>query len=87
MRETLFRFWGSHRMKHLGTKILKTKRLLLRSFALADAEAMYRGRASDPEETWFLTWPAHASPEVSAKVLAEERRERGANSLENFAEE
>ena len=48
---------------------------------------MYRGRASDPEVTWFLTWPAHASPEVSAKVLAEERRERGANSLENFAEE
>ncbi len=74
-------------MEHLGTKILKTERLLLRSFALADAEAMYRGRASDPEVTRFLTWTAHASPEVSAKVLAEERREREANSLENFAKE
>jgi RimJ/RimL family protein N-acetyltransferase len=82
LRETLFRFWGARK-----TKVLKTERLLLRSFALADAEAMYRGWASDPEVTRFLTWPAHASPEVSAKVLAEERRERGANSLENFAEE
>ena len=74
-------------MKHLGTKILKTKRLLLRLFGLADAEAMYRGWASDPEVTRFLTWPTHSSTEVSAKVLSEERRERGANSLENFAEE
>ncbi len=82
MRETLFRFWGARK-----TKILKTEHLFLRPFELADAEAMYRGRASDPEVTWFLTWPAHASSEVSAKVLAEERRERGVNSLENFAKE
>lgn len=58
-------------MNHLGTKILKTNRLLLRPFALTDAEAMYRNWASDPEVTRFLTWPAHASPEVSARVLSD----------------
>ena len=62
-------------MEHLGTKILKTERLLLRSFALADAEAMYRGWASDPEVTRFLTWPAHASPEVSGGGAAGARGE------------
>ncbi|MDE7219680.1 MAG: GNAT family N-acetyltransferase [Oscillospiraceae bacterium] len=58
-------------MNHLGTKILKTDRLLLRPFELTDAEAMYRNWASDPEVTRFLTWPAHSSPEVSAKVLSD----------------
>ena len=58
-------------MNHLGTKILKTERLILRPFQLADAEAMFRNWASDPDVTRFLTWPAHASPEVSAKVLAD----------------
>ena len=58
-------------MNHLGTKILKTDRLLLRPFQLTDAEAMYRNWASDPDVTRFLTWPTHTSPEVSAKVLAD----------------
>ena len=60
-------------MNHLGTKILKTDRLLLRPFQLTDAEAMYRNWASDPDVTRFLTWPTHTSPEVSAKVLAGSR--------------
>lgn len=58
-------------MKHLGTKILETSRLILRRFTLADASAMYRNWASDPEVTKYLTWPAHNSVEVSRKVLQE----------------
>jgi ribosomal-protein-alanine N-acetyltransferase len=42
-------------MNHLGTKILKTERLILRPFQLADAEAMFRNWASDPDVTRFLT--------------------------------
>ncbi len=58
-------------MNHLGTQQLETERLILRPFVPADAEAMYRNWASDPEVTRYLTWPCHGSPEVSAKVLGE----------------
>lgn len=56
-------------MNHLGTQILETERLILRRFIVTDAEAMYRNWASDPEVTKFLTWPCHASLEVSAQCL------------------
>ena len=56
-------------MKHLGTVELKTSRLLLRRFTVADADAMYQNWASDPEVTKYLVWPAHSGPEVSRAVL------------------
>lgn len=56
-------------MKHQGTKTIETSRLILRRFTLEDAPAMYRNWASDPEVTKFLTWPTHASEEVSRQVL------------------
>lgn len=56
-------------MKHLGTKRLETERLVLRRFTVADAEPMYRNWASDSQVTKFLTWPAHASVEISEMVL------------------
>lgn len=56
-------------MKHLGTAILETERLVLRPFAVSDAAAMYRNWASDPEVTKFLTWPVHESPEATAELL------------------
>lgn len=56
-------------MTHLGTKPLETPRLLLRPFTIGDAPAMYRNWAADPEVTKYLTWPAHASQEVSADYI------------------
>ena len=56
-------------MKHCGTIRLETARLVLRRFAVEDAEAMYRNWASDDEVTEFLTWPPHANTEVSKVVL------------------
>ena len=56
-------------MKHCGTQKIETKRMVLRKFSVYDAEAMYRNWASDPEVTKYLTWPAHASIEVSRAVL------------------
>ena len=58
-------------MKHLGTAILETPRLSLRRFTVADAPAMYRNWASDPEVTKFLTWPVHVSPEATAELLTD----------------
>ena len=56
-------------MKHLGTVILETQRLVLRPFAVADAGEMYRNWASDPEVMKFLTWPVHESPEATVELL------------------
>ena len=57
-------------MNKTGTRTIETHRLLLRRFEIADAEDMYRNWASDPAVTRFLTWPAHASADVSRQVLA-----------------
>lgn len=57
-------------MNHQGTKVLKTDRLILRPFRISDAQKMYDNWASDPEVTKFLTWPTHASAEVTANLLA-----------------
>ena len=58
-------------MKHLGTKQLETKRLLLRPFMMDDAAAMHQNWAGDPEVTKYLTWPAHESVSVSAAILSD----------------
>ncbi len=57
-------------MKHLGTKKLETERLVLRQFALEDADKMYQNWASDPEVTKYLTWPTHESVGVTKRVLS-----------------
>ena len=56
-------------MKHKGTKIIETKRLILRPFTITDVEAMYDNWASDPEVTKHLTWLAHASLDVTKQIL------------------
>ena len=56
-------------LTHKGTQKLETERLILRRFALEDAQAMYDNWASDPEVTKYLTWPTHSDPEISAWVL------------------
>lgn len=62
-------------MKHCGTRTLETGRLMLRRFAVTDAEAMYRNWASDAEVTKYLTWPCHPNPETTRRLLAEWVRE------------
>ncbi len=58
-------------MKHLGTQRMETGRLILRPFAMADAQAMYDNWASDPEVTKYLTWPAHGNLDISRMVLSD----------------
>jgi [ribosomal protein S5]-alanine N-acetyltransferase len=56
-------------LKHTGTKIIETERLILRPFKEEDAADMYNNWASDDEVTRYLSWPTHSDIEVSKKVL------------------
>ena len=56
-------------MKHKGTVMLETERLILRKFTENDAEAVFWNWASDDEVTKHLTWPTHRSVENSAGYL------------------
>ena len=58
-------------LTHKGTQTIETARLILRPFTMADAEPMFRNWASDDEVTKHLTWPTHASVEVSRMVLTD----------------
>ena len=56
-------------MKHTGTPVLTTQRLVLRPFRMEDAHNMFTNWASDPQVTRFLMWPTHTSMNVSQYVL------------------
>lgn len=43
----------------LETKIIETKRLILRPFQIEDAGDMFRNYASDPDVTKYLSWPVY----------------------------
>lgn len=56
-------------LNHVGTRTLKTTRLLLRPFCLSDAQAMFDNWANDAEVTKFMMWEPHASVEVTQSIL------------------
>ena len=58
-------------LTHKGTQEIRTKRLTLRRFAVADAQAMFDNWASDGRVTRYLTWEPHTSPGATAQLLAE----------------
>ena len=58
-------------LEHKGTKTIETERLILRRFTMEDAEPMFRNWASDDAVTKFLTWPTHASVEITKMVLTD----------------
>lgn len=56
-------------MNHIGTKDIETERLVLRSFTMDDAQAMFDNWASDPEVNKYLTWPTHGSVTITEIVM------------------
>lgn len=50
-------------------KTLKTERLRLRKANLADAEAIFRNYATDPEVTKFVSWRAHRNLEETREYM------------------
>ena len=57
-------------MEHKGTKRIETERLILRPFTAQDGPFMFKNWCSDPDVNRFLTWPVHASVEVSNRLAA-----------------
>lgn len=56
-------------MNHFGTKLLETKRLILRRFNIDDIQAMYDNWASDDDVTKYLTWQSHKSTDITREYL------------------
>ena len=46
-------------MKHCGTQMLETNRLILRRYVSDDAAAMFKNWAPDSEVTKYLMWRRH----------------------------
>lgn len=58
-------------INYIGTQNIETDRLLLRKFALKDAEPMFNNWAKDPENVKYLGWSAHKNIDETYKVLNE----------------
>ncbi len=67
---------------YLETKIIETKRLILRPFCMEDADAVFENWASDPEATRYMSWPTHKSRADSRAYIAfaMEQYERAADA-------
>ena len=57
-------------MNRIGTQRIETERLILRPFAMEDAEAMFRNWASDPLVTEYLTWEPHRTVEDTRGIIS-----------------
>lgn len=58
-------------LKHAGTQLIGTNRLVLRKFELEDAEDMFKNWANDSEVTKFLTWKPHKDVEGTREVIGQ----------------
>lgn len=56
-------------LKHCGTQVIETDRLVLRPYTTGDAEEMYQNWANSEEVTRYLTWPPHSSVEATRSLL------------------
>lgn len=56
-------------MKATGTKTIKTERLILRKFTLADVDAVYHNWTSDEKVTPYVSWSTHKNVEETKGVI------------------
>jgi ribosomal-protein-alanine N-acetyltransferase len=72
-------------MEHIGTKELRTKRLILRRFTMDDAEKLFNNWANDDEVTKYLVWPSHSNINVTKNVLEQWIRNYEKNDFYQWA--
>ena len=58
-------------MKHIGTVLLETERLILRRFTMEDDAAMFANWVTDPDVTRYLMWKTHDNVEETRQILSE----------------
>ena len=58
-------------MKHIGTQVIETERLILRRFTLEDAPAVFANYASDENVTRYMAWNRHETVADSERVLTQ----------------
>ena len=58
-----------NKIKHFGTKIIKTERLVLRKFKESDYLDMYNNWASYKEVADRCSWPVHQNKEVTKELV------------------
>lgn len=59
-------------MKHIGTQVLESKRLVLRPFTMADATAVFVGWGSDLRVARHLSWQPHPDLAYTRALLQEQ---------------
>ena len=57
-------------MQHLGTRLLRTQRLVLRRMTLDDCHDMYKNWACDPAVTRYLRWECASRLDSDGRVFA-----------------
>lgn len=68
----------------MKTPILETERLLLRPLTTADADAVFRNWAGDPESTTYMRWETHKAIETTREWLAGEERDVASDTAYNW---
>ena len=58
-------------MKHTGSPILTSERLVLRPFVIDDYASMFANYASDPDNVTFLTWAAHTHEDITKQIVSQ----------------
>ena len=56
-------------LKHTGTRVLHSERLILRPYQLEDAQAVYEGWMGDAQICDQLDWQAHKDVNVTLRLL------------------
>ena len=72
-------------MNQLGSRILRTQRLVLRPFCAGDAGQAYANWMADPEVARYLTWAPHTDIAFTRRLLAAWEAESGLDDVYHWA--